>query len=240
MNLITYPPGKSVFISFLLCLLPIIIFSQSQGETTDDQIDTKYREDQFYVGITYNLLNNIADEIAQTGFSSGFHFGFIRDFPLNESRNFGVGIGIGYSANSVNHNLLIQDTGQNDYSYTIAEDGTFSKNKFSLHLVELPFEFRWRSSTATNYKFWRVYAGFKFGYVLSSSIKYRGEPKDFKLKNIDDFNKVAYGLTLTAGYDKFNVHLYYMLNHIFKDESRLNNQVIDMSFIKLGLMLYIL
>ena len=45
-------------------------------------VDDKYREDQFYVAITYNLLGNKPNDVSQNGFSSGFHIGFIRDMPI--------------------------------------------------------------------------------------------------------------------------------------------------------------
>ncbi len=202
--------------------------------------DSLYREDQFYLGVTYDVLGNAPSQIAQTGFSSGFHLGFIRDFPLNKKRNVAIGLGLGLSSHSINHNLQITKDGSGDYSYSIADDGSFTKNKFAMQLIEMPIEFRWRNSSPVNYKFWRIYAGFKLGYLLSNSYRYQGEPKDYRLKQIEDFNDLEYGLTLSVGYDKFNMHINYTLNNIFKENARLDGASIDMNIIKIGLMLYIL
>ncbi|MBT8271380.1 MAG: PorT family protein [Flavobacteriaceae bacterium] len=222
-----------------MLISPWMSISQNQ-ESLGEVLDSLYREDQFYFGVTYNLVRSKPDGVAQTGFSSGFHFGFIRDFPVNKKRNLAIGIGLGYSTNSVNHNLLVQENDAGAYNYELVSTDQFTKNKFSLDLIELPLEFRWRSSTPESYKFWRIYAGFKIGYVIRSTVKYEGEPKDFKLKQVDSFNDFEYGLTLSAGYDKFNVHVYYTMNSIFDDNSLLDDQAIDMSTVKIGLMLYIL
>lgn len=205
-------------------------------ETPDD----KYREDQFYFGVSYNLLRRMPSDMTQNGFSSGFHFGFIRDMPVNPERTLAFGLGLGYSANSINQNLFISKDSQGNLSYQIVESGSFSKNKMIMHFVEVPFEFRWRTSTAASYKFFRFYPGFKIGYLFASSVKYKGDEGEFKLTKIDDFDKLQYGFTLSAGYDKFNAHVYYALNSIFKEQAKLNTQSLQTSIIKIGLMLYIL
>ena len=116
----------------------------------------------------------------------------------------------------------------------------FLKNKFTTYLVELPLEIRWRTSTAIDYNFWRIYTGFKVGYLLYNSTKYKSDAGNQNLSNLDDFNKVQYGLTLSAGYGTWNFHLYYSLNSIFNDNAKLNGEAIDMKSFKIGLMFYIL
>ncbi len=213
--------------------------AQSGGDENTNDSDQDYREDQFYFGVTYDLLNNMPSEMAQIGFSSGIHIGFIRDMPVNDKRNVAIGIGLGYSANSISQNLQISED-NSVLSYQIVEGGDFSKNKFALHLIEMPFEIRFRNSTPESYRFWRVYAGFKLGYLVHSAVKYKGVPKDFKLKGIEDFNSFHYGLTLSVGYDKFNAHIYYALNSVFKSRAELNGEQLDLRLINIGLMLYIL
>ena len=205
------------------------------------EIDSLYREDQFYAGVTYNLLDNKPNDIKQSGFSSGFHIGFIRDMPLNKKRNIALGIGFGYSANSFNQNLKIGKDDTKNVTYSVLTDNDdFTKNKFALHLVEIPFEFRWRSSAVSDYKFWRIYTGFKIGYLLAHTTKFRGFPSDEKYSDVDHFNDFQYGLTTSFGYNTWNFHLYYGLNSIFNDKALLDNQSIDAKSIKIGLMFYLL
>lgn len=161
--------------------------------------------------------------------------------PINKQRDVAIGIGIGYSANSFNQNLFINknETGNITYDLLINTD-TYTKNKFSMHMIELPIEFRWRTSTATEYKFWRIYTGFKLGYVITNTTKFKGDLGSFKNKNIADFNDFQYGLTLSVGYNTWNMHLYYALNSIFSEDALLDGQVMDMNAVKVGLMFYIL
>lgn len=212
------------------------------AKTTDSIIDNNYREDQFYASITYNLLGRKISGVSQIGFSSGFHIGFIRDMPINEKRNMAIGIGLGLSTNSYNQNILISEN-NGDYNYALLDDDiSFSKNKFSTYLIEMPLELRWRTSTATDYDFWRIYTGLKVGYVIYNSSKFNGSPEDIQLSSIDDFNALQFGLTISAGYSNVNFHLYYGLNSLFDSNAKLNseNESIKMNAVKIGLIFYIL
>jgi len=90
------------------------------------------------------------------------------------------------------------------------------------------------------YNFWRIYTGFKFSYMFAHKTKYDGDLGQFKYTDIDEFNKLQYGLTLSAGYNTWNVYMYYALNPIFSNEAKVNGQSLDMNVIKVGLMFYIL
>lgn len=225
------------FVLIILCFLSIEqIVAQEHFEI---DVDSLYKEDQFYAGVTYNLLGKKPDGLKQSGFSLGFQLGFIKDMPINKRRNVAFGLGLGYSANSFNQNLLVNKE-SNALVYSILDDESFSKNKFSNHLIEIPFEFRWRSSTPLNYSFWRIYTGFKVGYVVAHNTKYKGDLGDIKFKDIEDFNKFQYGLTLSVGYDTWNIYMYYALNSIFSDNFTVNGEQLNMNTIKIGLMFYIL
>lgn len=205
------------------------------------EIDSLYKEDQFYAGITYNLLGKRADDINQSGFSLGFHLGFIKDMPINKNRNVAIGIGLGYSANSYNQDLFINQDDIGNFTYTVLEDSeTYSKNKFSTHLIEIPLEFRWRTSTPKVYNFWRIYTGVKFGYTLINSSKYEGDLGRIKYTSNNDFNRFQYGLTLSAGYNTWNIHVYYGLNPIFSEDVEIDGRHLDFNAVKIGLMFYIL
>lgn len=234
--------------SFLFFMILGCCFSNAQNSTETSievdsaaVVDDNYREDQFYLSVTYNLLGNKPDGVSQSGFSSGYHFGFIRDMPINKKRNVAIGVGMGFSSNSYNQTLQISER-NNDFQYSVLNDNEteYSKNKFTTYLVEFPIEFRWRTSTTTEYDFWRIYAGVKFGYVLFNSSKFNSIEGDIKLSNIDDFNAFQYGLTFSAGYSNISFHLYYGLNDIFNDATLVDGESIDMNSVRIGLMFYVL
>lgn len=229
---------KHILIAFTLFTIASQSFYAQVTVNATKELDSLYREDQIYLGVTYNILDNKLRDMSQNGFSGGFHLGFIRDFPINGKRNLALGIGMGLSASSFNQNLKISET-NGQFEYEVLSSGDFDKNKFDLYQLELPFEFRWRTSTAETYKFWRVYTGFKLGYVFSSRTKFVGTDESYKLNINDAINRLQYGLTFSAGYDSWNLHLYYALNTILK-ENKLNDEAIDLNIIKVGLMFYIL
>lgn len=202
------------------------------------ELDSLYREDQFYVSVTYNTLINLPRNVSQNSFSPGLHLGFVRDFPLNKRRNIALALGLGYSFNSYNHNIRISES--NPSIYTIINNSNFVKNNFSLHLLEVPFEFRWRTSNFESYKFWRIYTGFKLGYIVGSKSVYNDGLESINMKNLTDLNKLQYGITMSVGYNTWNGFIYYSLNPVFNEVSTADLQSIDMSTLKIGLIFYIL
>lgn len=232
---------RAVFLVIYSCFTSLLL-AQQPTATDTTFVDTNYREDQFYFALTYNLIGNGPNDLKQNGFSSGIHFGVIRDMPINERRNRAIGIGLGLSANSYNQNVLISEDSDGNFNYQIIDESEISikRNKFATYTLEMPLEYRWRTSTAKEYKFWRIYTGIKVGYVFYNSSKFKGSIEEIKLTNIDDINALQYGLTLSAGYSTWNLHIYYGLNPIFKDTAKLDGKAIDMNSIKIGLMFYVL
>lgn len=235
---------KRISIGILLILLGFqYTVAQEENEKVvviDTLPDNNYREDQFYIGLSYNILQNRPSGISQNNLSNGLHLGFIRDFPINKRRNKAIGIGLGYSYNSYFHNLKATETENGIVYEPIESSESFKRNKYVIHILELPIEFRWRTSTATSYEFWRIYAGFKAGYIFSGTSKFVGNNGKLKFTN-NDLNKIQYGLTLSAGYNTWNFHVYYGLNKLFKDGIKtVDGEAFNMSVIKVGLMFYIL
>ncbi len=125
-------------------------------------------------------------------------------------------------------------------NYSIIPSGVdYEKNKLALYFVDLPIEFRWRTSTFESHKFWRVYTGFKLSYLLLSQSRYLDANQNFKIDNNPDINKIHYGAYISAGYNSWNLYAYYGLQNMFKNGS-LNGNPIELSTLNVGLMFYIL
>ena len=115
----------------------------------------------------------------------------------------------------------------------------FKRSKIETHLIELPLEFRWRSSTANEYRFWRLYTGVKAAYVIGARSKaVIGNDKSGFSNN--DIQRLQYGPTVSFGYNTFNIHLYYALSDLFEDDVTLNGSQIDFNSWKIGVIFYIL
>lgn len=201
------------------------------------QLGAKYYEDQVYLSVTYNQLYNQPSTVAKSGISFNFSAGYMRDIPLNEQQNFGIAIGAGYSFDSFNHQLKV-DNINNAITYSL--DGTLSSNTFKTHNIDIPFEIRWRTSTAQKFKFWRVYPGFKLSYNLSNTFSYTDANGAVNtISNLVDYNKLQYGLTLSVGYDAFNAYTYFGLSPLYKNAS-IGAEKINTRQFKVGLIFYLL
>ncbi|MDT0675156.1 porin family protein [Autumnicola musiva] len=210
------------------------------GDSIPTVVDSVYREDQFYIGFTFNLLTNKPDEISQSGFSGGFQVGFVRDFPLNEQRNISLGTGLGWAINSYGHNLFIgEDENGESIFRALDDDVSYDTNRFTTQAVEAPLEVRWRTSTATSYRFWRIYTGFRLGYIYHFRSNFVQEANKVNQTEVPELERFRLGATFTFGYNTFNFHFYYSLNPFFGDAT-IQEEQLGISTLKMGLMFYIL
>lgn len=202
------------------------------------KVDSLYREDQFYIGITYNLLTDIPKSFRQNGFSTGISAGFLRDMPINKKRTFAVALGAGLSYTNYRQNLVISNENQTT-SYQIVKNSELTTGKIDQLFIDVPIEFRWRNSTPTSYKFWRIYTGFKLQYLLYDKSRYDGDGFSYTVTNNKDLNKFQFGPYIAFGFNTWNFQAYYGVNSLFKNVS-VNNESVQMKTLNVGLMFYIL
>ena len=223
---------KTLFFLFLL-LVSLNCFSQKDTL----QLGDRYAEDQIYVSISYAQFYNQPSSITRSSFSYALSTGFIKDFILNKRGSFSVALGFGYGFDFFNHKLKVEEINN---TTVFSSDNTISSNLFKTHNLELPLEIRWRTSTSKKYNFWRVYTGIKFLYNLSNSFEYLdANNRQFNYSNISSYNNLQYGLTISAGYDEFNINVFYGLTPVFENAS-LSGEVVNTRILKFGLIFYIL
>ncbi len=229
---------------FIMCYLPVLPSSAQEIELDSNKsivIDSLYREDQFYVGVTYNLLFNKPKGVSQSGFSGGVHFGFIRDMPINKRRNVAIGLGLGYSFNAYNQDLFIgEEEGTEQSIFSVLDGVEYNTNRFTKHLVEFPLELRWRTSTPETHKFYRIYTGIRMGYLYSFSSNFKQSGNQVRQSKVEELNKWRVGATFTFGWNTFNFYFYYSLNSLFDDKAMIQGNPVGLNTAKIGLMFYIL
>ncbi len=230
------------FLTCFLFFLAFPVFSQEDTIKEDApkiKIDSLYREDQFYFGFNFNTLQNKPANLTQDKFSSSFSLGFLRDIPINKNRTIAIAPGLGFSYNNYNQNIAITELNKIPV-YTIIDSKTaYNKNKFSQFLVEVPIEFRWRTSTYESHKFWRIYGGFKMGYLLYDKSVYKDAHGKIIVTNNKDFNKFQYGAYISSGYNTINISVYYGLNSLFKS-AKIGNESLNIHSLNIGIIFYIL
>ncbi len=230
-----------ILIAIYFLILPLISWSQEKEVKPHQTLDSLYREDQFYAGFTFNLLFNMPTDVSQSGFSGGMHLGYTRDMPINKKRNIAIGLGVGYSGNTYGQNLFIGEEEGNEQSiFSSLKDVEFSTNRFTTHLVEAPLEFRWRTSRPSSHKFYRIYTGFRFGYLFAFKSNFEQPNNTVRQTKIDELNRFRFGTTFTFGWNTFNFHFYYSLNPLFNNNAMIDGETVGLNTCKIGLMFYIL
>lgn len=236
-------PKNPTFIDMRLILvifLSSLFLSYTSAQDSLQPPDLNYLEDQFYVGLTYNFIVDKPEVINQQNLSYGLQLGFIKDLPLNEDRNVGLGLGLGYAYNSYYSNLQVIELAEGFRYQLLSSDLGAKRNKVENHLIEMPIEIRFRNSTPSEYRFWRLYFGAKLGYVVGARSK--TVTSDFKNSfYVTDIDKFRYGVMANFGYNTFNIHVYYALNNLFRDGLTLDTGQ-DLTFkpLRIGLIFYIL
>ena len=217
-----------LLVSLFFLFFVTIGFSQSE---TKPVVDSLFREDQFYVSISYNFLQNKPDNFSQYSFSTGLSGGFLRDFPISKNRRWAIAPGIGYSFNDLKQNIDFSSISDNTSSEIV-------KSRILLHYLDFPLEIRWRNATPNSHKFWRIYGGVMASYLINGKFKYEGDLGP-RTENINDLlNKFQYATYLTFGFNTWNAYIHYGLNPYFdKDKTAAEN---NMTSLKIGLMFYIL
>ena len=194
--------------------IPFFCFSQ---EIKPIEIDSLYREDQFYASLSYNLIQNRPEGFKQFSFSPGVTFGILRDIPISKNRHWAIAPGIGYSYNNIKQFI-------NSVEIVSATENNTTENIrtiISSHSIDFPLEIRWRNATPNSHSFWRIYTGFKTSYVFNSKLESTTE--NTKESILDEINRLQYGAYISVGFNTWNPYIYYGINPIFKEGSKMSN-----------------
>ena len=194
--------------------IPFFCFSQ---EIKPIEIDSLYREDQFYASLSYNLIQNRPEGFKQFSFSPGVTFGILRDIPISKNRHWAIAPGIGYSYNNIKQFI-------NSVEIVSATENNTTENIrtiISSHSIDFPLEIRWRNATPNSHSFWRIYTGFKTSYVFNSKLESTTE--NTKKSILDEIIRLQYGAYVSVGFNTWNPYIYYGINPIFKEGSKMSN-----------------
>ncbi|MEJ6663022.1 MAG: porin family protein [Flavobacteriaceae bacterium] len=217
--------------------------AQSEAPSHGGLDQESYREDQFYIGLNYNVLSNVPTEVAVRGISGGLSFGFIRDMPLVSKGNLAIGLGGGFSFDRYGQNIKIStspDSGANTFEI-LTSPSAIDQNRLSVVALEVPLELRWRTSTLETYKFWRIYSGIKWSYSLWNQAYFKGTEQSVSLTDLSGMDPSQFYYTLSLGYGTFNAQLQYGLGTFFSQATEAESAAtIGITPIKIGMVFYLL
>lgn len=193
-----------------------------------------YREDQIYFSIGYPFLTNTVPKITQNKFSHALQAGFVRDMPINKRRNLAIGLGMGLSYNVVYNNLKYVSDSQ---SFEFISN--LDSNLWKWTELNVPLEFRWRTSTLEAYKFWRIYGGITGIYTLDARQIYRQDGTNSGRSDLS-IEKLRFALHFSLGNNTWNIFCQYPLAPLFENLQGTENVLVtDLGSAKIGLIFYL-
>jgi hypothetical protein len=216
----------------LKVLLCFLIFTPCLFAQNSFQQD--YREDQVILGISYPFFTNAAPEITQNRFSHSLQAGFVRDMPINQRRNLACGLGLGVSYNVVYNNLRLTDDSQS-FAFISNPD----TNQWTWTELTLPLEFRWRTSAADVYKFWRIYGGITAIYTLHAQQNYQQSGFKPRFSSLP-FEQFRFAFHLSVGNNTWNIYYLHSINSLLESSQTAENVTLnDLGYAKIGLNFYL-
>lgn len=194
--------------------LIIFVFVFSLGHLyAQEDASISYKEDQFYIDINFPIQRNSISGFEQNGFSRSIHLGYLNDLLLTPKGDKAVAIGLGYGFMRLVNNLNLREK-QGELVYTLPTNNLSLRNVFSYHQIQLPVEFRWRTSTPEEHAFWRIYLGYRLSYQFGGRYNpFFGSP--FSLS--DQLAPIQHSFSLSAGFNTWNLRLEYGITPFLKN-----------------------
>src|SRR5690606_35830703 len=120
--------------------------------------------------------------------------------------------GIRLAAYNMRTKWLDLDPQQNAYEV----NSNYTKIKHNLYLLDITIVIRSRTTTILSYKFWRIYSGFRYSYLLASDSRYQGYYGNIKPSNDKNLNRSHFGAYISAGFNTWNFQAYYGVTPMYK------------------------
>jgi hypothetical protein len=211
----------------------------AQSEEVKERVNSA--KDRFVFEFNINqMIRDKSTGFDLDGFSGGFGTYFMYDVVIKESP-ISLAPGIGVGADNYRHNSQIVFTDTTTNFVPFADSIGYKKSKLGVTYIDIPFEIRFRSKPNNNNWQWKLAAGFKFGFLVGSKWKYKGNEFrgirndtestiKFKEHGIPNLERFRYGATARGGFGPFNLHFYYSLSNLFED-----GKSVDMQPITFGL-----
>lgn len=210
-----------------ISLLTLLMISVTGLQAQDEEVIQKVNKarDRIVAEFAMDQLIGKPDSFKLGGFSRGFNIYFMYDVVLgNSPMSIAPGIGIGTS-NYYHRSRIYSDSVQTHFSPIAKDEYDIKKNKLGLTYVDIPVELRYRSKPNSRNTSWKLAAGFKLGFRIADKWKYKGldprsgtpgEQVKFKEFNVDNLERLRYGVTLRGGYGALNLFVHYYFSDIFE------------------------
>lgn len=211
---------------FILFLFSISIGVNAQmtlgnlyvGNTLQDK-DSIPRQDRWVFDISHEQWLTTPKGIENKLYSWGFAFTRMFEYPF--SRNFSLAIGLGVRSLHHYHNgsfaqFVRLDNSIADSIIPIPTTVSYKINKTALNYVDAAAEIRIKAGKTSKFK---LYLGFKGGYLFNQHIKYKDSTFKYKKYHTKGFSDFTFGPTVRIGINNISVFANYLLEPVYKNNT---------------------
>ncbi len=203
---------KKIFI-LLFCFIAFNAFTQVVNEKTKKLFTLGF-------DVYTDMWQDVPSTVEPKTINPGVNIFGTYNFIFGES-NFSFSPGIGLGIHNMFNSSFLQTNNDSSYFVPIEEampELSYKKSKFVAPYLDIPLEIRFKSESE-----FRIAVGFKFGFLLRSYTKYKGDDylselnntTIYKKKMIQHLEKNRYGFIGRIGYKWLNIYGYYQLSTLF-------------------------
>ncbi len=214
---------KKLIMSALLVFVVGFTFAQNQEETTSASKFGKFGENfKLGVGLFTDIWMNTPDGFEDQWYNRGVDVTGMYNHQLGQSNfHLGIGASLGMHNLYLNNSSLEIDESTGAYMFEEFEgERNYNTSKVNMTYVDVPVELRYKTDFGLH-----INPGFKVGYLINNSTKYKGTQvldgyPDVtainKQKNLPFFSEFRYGPTMRIGYKWINLTAYYQVSELFE------------------------
>lgn len=206
----------------LFTLIALVISATSFAQLIANKTDKKVT---FGLDLFSDFQLAPSDNWDPRGFNQGVSFALTYNFPLGESANHTVSIGVGMTShNYFSYTRILNPYTTDNFTYQSLRDlEGFKRYKVSPTYADIPLELRFRIKDQV-----KIGVGFKVGIMVATKTRYvgpdgednpltdgSGATVNEKLLYINNVERLAYSATLRVGWKWVSVFAAYQINQTF-------------------------
>lgn len=209
---------KRILVAAIIVLLCLEGFSQEVNESTRKKFSTVF-------DVYTDIWMNVPDSIDNRLINQGINFAGLYDYRIGKS-NFSFAFGAGVSCQNFYSDGMVEVdslgvTQLRPFS-SLYPDESYKRTKITATYLDIPLEFRLRTKKEI-----RASLGFKFGFLLESHTKFKGDDildtgySDqviYKVKDVANIENFRYGVTARFGWKFINLTGFYSLTNLFEKD----------------------
>lgn len=246
---------KTVLYVLIALCTTTVAFGQQENKVTppkgiSEQVKKRVLSARDRVVIDLCMMNAIVkkdggvtvpNDFKLGAFNRGINVYFMYDVAFGKKKivkNFSIapGIGVG-SENYYFKNYKLTWHYDSLTRFKPLGDSISSKNsKLNMTYIDIPIELRYRSEPNKKTGMsWKIAVGFKFGFLVGSKWKYKGEDpnkgtngESVTIKDIGvaNMSKFRYGPTIRGGYGPVSIFAYYSVGSAFSTKGPKMNPIV--------------